>query len=202
MMTKEERKDYRAAYRAENKDKRAAYYAENKDKEAVRMAAYYAENKDKIAAYYAENKDKIAAYYAAYIKKRIKSDAIFAMKKRIRSLISASLRNKGYTKTSRTHEILGCDYEAFAAHLESQFKDGMSWEKMGAEIHIDHIIPLASAQTEEEILRLNHFSNLQPLWAIENLKKRDALPTQGVRNRVEFHYAKSNGMKLKQQSLF
>jgi hypothetical protein len=63
-----------------------------------------------------------------------------------------------------------CSFEEFFIHIESQFIDGMSWENRSL-WHIDHIIPLATAKTEEEILRLNHYTNLRPLWALDNLKK-------------------------------
>jgi len=80
------------------------------------------------------------------------------------------MRNGGYTKKSTANEILGADYAKVSAHLESQFKDGMSWENR-SEWHIDHIIPLASAKNEDELIKLFHYTNLQPLWAIDNLKK-------------------------------
>lgn len=47
----------------------------------------------------------------------------------------------------------------------------MSWEKMGSEIHIDHIIPFYAAKSEEELIELAHYTNLQPLWKEDNLKK-------------------------------
>ena len=57
-------------------------------------------------------------------------------------------------------------------HLESKFTDGMSWDNHTTHgWHIDHIIPLSSAKTLEEVEKLCHFSNLQPLWAIDNLLK-------------------------------
>jgi len=81
-----------------------------------------------------------------------------------------ALKDGGFKKAKATYEILGADYATAAAHLESQFKDGMSWANR-SEWHIDHIIPLASAKNEEELLKLCHYTNLQPLWAMDNLKK-------------------------------
>lgn len=93
-----------------------------------------------------------------------------ALSSRVRCLIYTKLRRGGYTKRSRTYEILGCDFETLAAHLAAKFQPGMSWENRG-EWHIDHIVPLATAQTEEDVIRLNHYTNLQPLWAADNLAK-------------------------------
>ena len=73
-----------------------------------------------------------------------------------------------------THEILGCNWDEFKIYLEKQFQLGMSW-KNRSEWHIDHIIPLASAKTEEDVIRLNHYTNLQPLWAADNLRKSDKM---------------------------
>ena len=68
--------------------------------------------------------------------------------------------------------MLGADFDTVFKHIESQFIDGMTWEKYGQKgFHIDHKIPLCSAQNEEELLRLLHYSNLQPLWATDNHKK-------------------------------
>jgi hypothetical protein len=73
-------------------------------------------------------------------------------------------------KTQTTFEIIGCTPQELKEHLEKQFVDGMGWENR-CEWHIDHIIPLSSAKTEEELYQLCHYTNLQPLWAIDNLKK-------------------------------
>ena len=70
--------------------------------------------------------------------------------------------------------MLGADYETAFNHIESRFKDGMTWDNQG-EWHIDHIVPLASATTEEELIKLCHYTNLQPLWAEDNLKKGDKI---------------------------
>jgi hypothetical protein len=85
------------------------------------------------------------------------------------------LKYKNVTKKNKTSEIVGCSLETLKLHIENQFTDGMSWELMGKHIHIDHIIPLSSAKTEQEILKLCHYTNLQPLWAKDNLKKHNKI---------------------------
>jgi len=115
-------------------------------------------------------RDRERKYNNEYIKQRIANDTIFALKVRMKSLIRKSITSKGYSKTSKTYEILGCSFEELYIHIESQFKDGMNWDNR-SEWHIDHIIPLKSAKTEDELIKLNHYTNLQPLWAIDNLRK-------------------------------
>ena len=82
------------------------------------------------------------------------------------------LKSKNITKNNSTFNIVGCPPIFLKEHLEKQFTDGMSWENHGLYgWHIDHIIPLASAKTEEEIYKLCHYTNLQPLWSTDNWKK-------------------------------
>ena len=80
------------------------------------------------------------------------------------------LKSKKLNKTNKTFTIVGCTPSELKEHLERKFTDGMSWQNQGS-WHIDHIVPLSSAQTEEEIYKLCHYTNLQPLWAKDNLKK-------------------------------
>ena len=61
-------------------------------------------------------------------------------------------------------------YVELKEHMERQFIKGMNWENRD-QWHIDHIIPLATAQCEDDVIRLNHYTNLQPLWAEDNLSK-------------------------------
>jgi len=77
-------------------------------------------------------------------------------------------------KLHGTEEILGCTWEFFRDYIEQQFTEGMTWDNYG-DWHLDHIIPLSSAKTDKEVYRLNHYTNLQPLWAEENLKKSDKI---------------------------
>jgi len=107
-------------------------------------------------------------YWRKYRFNRRKKDSLFNFKDKTRSLLYNSIiKRKGYSKKSKTQEILGCSFEFFFNYIEKQFKDGMTWDN----IHLDHIKPLVLATTEEEVLKLNHYTNFQPLFAIDNLKK-------------------------------
>ena len=108
-------------------------------------------------------------------KRRWNEDEMFAMKVRLRNLIRNSFRRQGYKKfNTSTEEIVGMNYNDFKEYLESKFVDGMSWENRG-DWHIDHIIPLSLATSEEEIIGLCHYVNLQPLWAEDNRSKGDKI---------------------------
>lgn len=117
-------------------------------------------------SYKAYHKD----YHRSYMRSRRKEDPMFDMACRLRSRISLMIRKNGYQKTCKTNEMLGCNWEEFVFYIESKFAIGMSWENRNL-WHIDHIIPLASAKSEDDLIKLNHFSNLQPMWAAENIRK-------------------------------
>lgn len=107
---------------------------------------------------------------AQKLKCKYQSDPLFNLKVRVRKTVRMALQGKGFTKTKRSQEILGCTWDEFRRHIERQFTRGMSWERR-SEIHLDHIVPLATAKTEEDVVRLNHFTNLRPIWAKDNLSK-------------------------------
>lgn len=104
-------------------------------------------------------------------------DGLFKLKCGLRSLITGSFKRKGFSKTSKTFSILGCSYEQFVAYMKSKFQVGMTLKNHG-NWHIDHIVPISSANTTEDVLRLNHYTNLQPLWAADNLKKSNKISTE------------------------
>jgi hypothetical protein len=90
----------------------------------------------------------------------------------VRGLIKNVFKNNNYSKDSRTFEILGIDRDGFISHIESQFVDGMNWENRGLKgWHVDHIVPVSSAKSIDEMIKLNHYTNLRPLWCDENWKK-------------------------------
>lgn len=95
-------------------------------------------------------------------------------KEKVRKIISKAIRNGGYSKDTNAYNILGCDFDIFRKHIENNFLSGMTWDNHGLYgWHYDHIIPLATAKNYEDIVRLNHYTNIRPLWAKDNLKKSD-----------------------------
>jgi hypothetical protein len=103
-------------------------------------------------------------------KEKYQKDIIFRLSTNLRNRLNNFLKTKGYNKNSKTFEIIGCSPQQLLEHLENQFVPGMSWSNRN-EWHIDHIIPLSSAKDESEIYKLSHYTNLQPLWKVDNLKK-------------------------------
>jgi hypothetical protein len=93
---------------------------------------------------------------------------------RVRCAVANGLRRRGYSKTSRTYTILGADYNTVIKHLEVSWAKNYPAQKLDwKQVHIDHIVPLASAKTEIEVIQLNHYTNLQLLTARDNLVKKD-----------------------------
>ncbi len=191
---REENKDKLKAYREENKDKLKAYREENKDKQQAWHKAWREENKDKTMeynkAYHEENKDKRNEYSKIYneenrdkrnerITNRYQQDPLFAITLRIRCAIRGALQKKGYRKSSNTTKILECSFDEFRMHIENQFHSGMSWDNREL-WHLDHIVPVSFGANKEEIIRLNHYSNFRPLWAEENLEKKDKLTEEAL----------------------
>jgi hypothetical protein len=101
---------------------------------------------------------------------KVKNDPMFALIGRVRARLNEVFRINGYTKRSKSQEIIGCSYEFLRGYIESKFVDGMTWENRNL-WHIDHIIPLSSAKCEMDIIKLSHYTNLQPLWAEDNQRK-------------------------------
>lgn len=163
-------------YYESNKKKIVEYnknwYKINKENVIEYKKEYYLKNRelkiDYTKNYYKNNKEKIINRH----NKKYKNDSIYKFKHNLRTLILGSFKRNfnQFKKKSKTETILGCTIEEFRLHIEKQFTEGMTLENHG-EWHLDHIIPLANATTEEDIIKLNHYTNFQPLWAEENLSK-------------------------------
>ncbi len=187
----EARREYESKWRAENVDKCTAktkrWREKNPEQFSEYRKKYYKENKEKISEYskatYAKYKEQYKALNRKYHKtnhaalmqkrkERVEASPLLQFKERIRCLVKNSFYRLKHNKTKRVSEVIGADWETVKAHFVSQFKDGMTWESfIAGEIHVDHIQPLASAKSEEELIALCHYTNLQPLWCLDNLSK-------------------------------
>ena len=163
------------AWRETNKEKTAAllkaWRLNNKEQYAALNKTWKENNKEKIkvqqSEWFQKNKEKV------YINKQIrhKTNPLAKAKDLLRgSVYKAFLRIK-QSKPTDTLTLLGCTWEEAKSHIESLFQEGMYWENHG-EWHIDHIRPVSSF-TEKDMHLMNHISNLQPLWAEDNLLKSD-----------------------------
>ena len=167
----EKYKEYRKKWRKENPEK----VKESNDKCNLKSG------KERVKKYYDKNKEVCIKRSVIYALKRRKIDNLYNLKHSINNIIRCSLKRKGYTKKSRTHEILGCSYDEFKIHLEQQFEPWMNWGNYGLYNgdfnygwDIDHIVPQSTGNTEEEIIKLNHYTNLRPLCShINRYIKKD-----------------------------
>ncbi len=151
------------------------YYLLNKERIKDNYRKYYENNKESKLEYQKEyqknNKDK----RNSYLIERRQNDPLFKLITNVRNLIYNSFYYNGYSKNSKTEELLGCSFEELKQHLESKFEPWMNWDNRGlynGELNygwdIDHVIPLSSVNEEIDIIKLNHYTNLQPLCSKVN----------------------------------
>ena len=188
-MTDQELIEKKRAYMREYARKRRAndidFLEKNREAGRKSQAKRRASKKDTTQLWREKNKEKIAEYNKNYrkenrvklvkvacerAKQKRKTDPVFVLMRRERVRVYDAL--KGIRKAARTETLLGCSYEFFRGYIEGKFVDGMNWENIG-NWHIDHIRPLASfdlTNPEQQKLAF-HYTNQQPLWAIDNLRK-------------------------------
>jgi len=182
---KEEQKAYRKQYYLDNKERileeSKQYNLDNKEKKNAYSKQYYLDNKERLLEeskqWRLDNKEKKNAYSKQYQNERYHSDPLFKFKDNCRSRTSTAFKQKSWRKNGGTEKLLGCDWKTAMNHIESQFvgkNKWMNWDNHG-EWEIDHIIPLASANTKEEMNPLFNYKNLQPLLAEDNRKKGDRI---------------------------
>lgn len=123
--------------------------------------------------------EETQARQTAYIRERRRTNPLVKLRANIGTLIANALSNQGYKKSSKSATILGCSFEQFYIHIEQQFTLGMSWNNR-SEWHIDHIIPISFARSEQELVLLNHYSNLRPFWGNDNQIKAGSLTSDSI----------------------
>jgi hypothetical protein len=150
------------------------YYENNQEKVKEYQKKHYELNKEKYIKKAREweinNREKKNKMTNERNKIRKQEDILFRLKTKLKTDIYISLKRRKKSKT--LEQIIGLCLDDYKKYIENQFEDWMTWENWGLYTwHIDHIIPLSSAKTEEEVYLLWHYSNLRPLSASENLKK-------------------------------
>jgi hypothetical protein len=186
---KERIQEYTKKYREKNKEKilekQKQYYFLNITKEQFRSKKYREKNnlnksikpvlskedkKEKRKEYLLKNRE----IFKERRRNKYNNDILYKLSQNVRNRLNTYIKTKNIRKTNKTFDLVGCNPKQLKEHIESQFNDGMSWENR-QEWHIDHKIPLSSAKTEEELYKLCHYINLQPLWVEDNLKKSNKL---------------------------
>ena len=150
------------------------YYNNNKKFKINSVKRYYDDNKEKVLSYkkeyYIKNKEYIVKKSTERTTKKRKNEPLFRLLCNLRRRTNYAFKNVNANKTKSTKDLLGCEFDLAKIHIENKFTKGMNWENYG-KWHIDHIIPLCSAENESELKKLCHYTNLQPLWAEDNLSK-------------------------------
>jgi hypothetical protein len=173
--TKEEQKEKCKEWRENNKEhikqKNKNWYANNIEYVKQKDKEYKEKNWDKIKA--RNNEWKKKDYLDMKINPERKEEFI---RHKIKSNTGRRIREiLGSSKSDRCMNYVGCSLDQLKNHLESQFVDDMMWENYGIEWHIDHIIPCNAfaLENEEQLKACFYYKNLQPLWAVDNIVKKD-----------------------------
>lgn len=141
-------------------------------------ASYYRNHSDRVKArvraWTKANRREVTASQCRYANERYRSDPNFKLAVVLRRRLAHAL--KGGFRSGSAVRDLGCAVEELKKYLESKFQPGMTWENWSSTgWHIDHIRPLASFDLTDraQFLQACHYTNLQPLWAAENIRKSD-----------------------------
>lgn len=184
-------KEYNQKYQKENKEelnKKRTIYREKHPEIYENYKIKYKElNKQWQKKYREKNKEKINEFCKRYQKEhkaernerernKRKNNKVYKLKTNIRLMINDAFKRKGKYKIESTENIIGCKVQQLINYLLHTFEDNYGYEWNGIEpVHIDHKKPLKYAKTEEEVIKLCHYTNLQLLKAKDNLIKHDKL---------------------------
>jgi len=144
------------------------YRLENPEKVNENLKKFYKNNPEKRKEYRENYKPRKREQR----KERQRDDPVYKITNNVRSSLRKYIKKLNITKRNKTFDIVGITPLELKYYLENQFTDGMNWENHGQfGWHIDHRIPLDSAKTEDELYKLCHYTNLQPLWWLDNIHK-------------------------------
>ena len=164
-------------------DKHLSAFAKNKSKKSgvnsyctPCMREYYKENKERhqqrTKEYALKNKERLNQKYYERLKNNVQANLAHTLRNRFNHAVNKEAKRGSAVRN------LGCSIEDFKVYLESKFEDGMNWDNKGMYgWHIDHIVPLDAFDLTdiEQVKKACHYTNLQPLWAEDNWKKRNKI---------------------------
>lgn len=165
-------------WRIEHPEARSKHARSNKHKARRYRASDQYNHPDKVEYRKRKNRETYLRWKAlnpGYWREKRKRDRLYAFASSLRSTLRYAFKRGKFVRPRGLGKVLGVSLQEAKDHIGSQFTEGMSWENYG-KWHVDHIIPLASAKTKEDLIALCHYTNLQPLWARDNQRKRDKMP--------------------------
>lgn len=170
------RKAYRDSRKDVMKEYHKKYFQEHKEVYKERTKKWRSKNRERsnelAAKSLKKNRKRANEYKKRKYHERKAVDPLFNLIYRVRNRTKNAIRTLKFRKDFKYPDYIGCTREELKNYIEGQFTEGMTWEKfMAGEIHIDHIKPIGKAKSAEEVFQLSHYTNLQPLWATDNLKK-------------------------------
>lgn len=164
-MTKEEKAEY-------NRKFAKTWYQANRVWRLSKNNQYYLQNRERLLEKQRQYREANKEARNKYVRERNGEDIQLTLAHRLRTRIWCAVKNN--QRAGSAVRDLGCSISELKTYLESKFTEGMSWNRK-SEIHIDHIIPLSKFDltNREHFLKANHYTNLQPMWALDNIRKRD-----------------------------
>ena len=192
-----------SGYRSQCKDcerpRIKKYYDNNKEEILRKNKEYVNNNRDKVSKkkrqtveanyeryqkmwhnYYESHKEQHNNNSKVWASRQRENNPLFRLKSNVRSMIGHSFHRTGWFKKNLSEEILGISVDDFVQYLLETYRDFYGYDWDGKEkVHIDHIIPISIAKTEDEVIKLCHYTNLRLLNAFDNLSKSDKIDWEG-----------------------
>lgn len=157
-----------------------AQYSFCKECSKIKQQKYYLNNseriKNRVNDYRKSNPEKNTERKRITKQRRKKKDPVYRAMYNLRGRLTSYIKLNSLVKQNNFAKIIGITPEGFREYIESQFEEGMTWDNRGIYTwHLDHIIPISTAKTIEDVERLTHYTNFQPLWSEVNRSKGDKI---------------------------
>lgn len=178
---KEYMQEYYQKLKTEHPEKLKAWRDKWNSSEAGKKSCnkYDASHREKRRAYHKKHQVEARNKIAAYRLNKLHTDSEYYFKQRVRQCIRDSVGRLGLKKSQKTEDIVGLSFGEFKRYLLKTWEKNYGYAWSGEPYHIDHIIPLSTVHTEDEVVSLCHYTNLQMLKPIDNLRKSNKILTKG-----------------------